>query len=161
MVNIPLLILSSVMMLVGLFGIFIPLIPGVPIVWLGFFIYAIGTGFRTISIPAVVILFVLTALTLVLDWVMPLLGLKKYKASNWSLLGSILGGIIGLIFFQIWGLILGPIVGAFLGELIARGELKLGLRAALATLVSTVISNLIKVALALIMIGYFIWSFFR
>jgi uncharacterized protein len=160
MVNIPLLIISSLLMLAGLFGILIPFIPGLPLVWLGFFIYAIGTGFETIPIPAVIIFFFLMAITLVLDFILPMLGLKKYKASNWSLLGSFLGFIIGVIFFNIWGVILGPIVGAFLGELIARGNLKLGLQAAWAALLSSIIGTLLKIVIALVTIGYFIWSFF-
>jgi uncharacterized protein YqgC (DUF456 family) len=160
MVNIPLLIISSLLMLVGLFGIIVPFVPGVPLVWLGFFIYAIGTGFHTIPIAAVVIFFVLMAITLTLDFIMPLLGLKKYKASNWSLLGSFLGFIIGVIFFNIWGVIFGPIVGAFLGELIAKGELKRGLQAALATILSSIVGSLLKIVVSLVMIGYFIWSFF-
>jgi uncharacterized protein len=160
MVNIPILVISSLLMLVGLCGIIIPVIPGVPLVWLGILIYAIATGFATIHVAAVVVFFVLTALTLSLDFLMPLLGLKKYKASNWAILGSFLGFIIGVIFFNIWGVIFGPIAGAFLAEMIAKGELKKGLQAALATLLSSIVGTLLKLVISLVMIGYFIWSFF-
>jgi uncharacterized protein len=160
MVNIPLLIISSLLMLAGLLGIIIPFIPGVPLVWLGLLIYAVGTGFHGIHVAAIVIFFVLMALTLALDFVMPLLGLKKYKASNWALLGSFVGFIIGVIFFNIWGVILGPIAGAFVAELIAKGELRGGLQAALATLLSSIVGTLLKIVVSVVMIGYFIWSFF-
>jgi uncharacterized protein YqgC (DUF456 family) len=148
-------------MLIGLAGIIVPVIPGVIIVWLGLFVYAIGTGFATISIPAVVIFFVLTALTFALDFVIPMLGMKKYRASNWALLGSFLGFIIGITVFGIWGLILGPIIGAFVAELIVRRNLKQGAQAALGSLLGTVVGTLLKLTLSLIMIGYFIWTFFQ
>jgi uncharacterized protein YqgC (DUF456 family) len=160
MVNIPLLIVSSLLFLVGLFGIIVPFVPGVPLVWLGLFIYSLGTGFKTIPIPAVVIFFFLMVLTVVLDFILPMVGLRRYKASNWSILGSFLGFIIGVIFFNIWGIILGPIVGAFVAELVAKRELGQGFRAALGVLLSSVIGTLLKIAISLIMIGYFIWSFF-
>jgi uncharacterized protein len=160
MVNVPLLIISSLLMLVGFFGIVIPFVPGVPLVWLGLFIYAIGTGFTSISILAVVIFFILMVITLVLDFIVPMLGVKKYKASNWSILGSFLGFIIGIVVFGFWGIILGPIAGAFLGELLAKGKFKQGLQAALGALLGSVIGTLLKVVISLVMIGYFIWSFF-
>jgi uncharacterized protein YqgC (DUF456 family) len=160
MLNIVLIIISSLLFLAGLFSIIVPFVPGVPLVWLGVFIYAIGTGFKTISIPAVVIFFFLMVLTLLLDFVLPLLGLKKYKASNWSMLGSFLGFILGVVFFNIWGAILGPIVGAFVAEIIAKRNFYKGFRAGLGVLISSVIGTLLKIVISLIMIGYFIWSFF-
>jgi uncharacterized protein YqgC (DUF456 family) len=160
MSNVILIVICSLLMVVGLFGIILPFIPGVPLVWLGLLIYAIATGFETVSILAVVIFFVLTVLTLVFDLVAPLVGLKKYRASNWSLLGAFLGFIVGIIFFNIWGVILGPIVGAFIAELIVRKDVNESLRAALAAFLGSVVGALIKILIALIMIGYFIYSFF-
>jgi uncharacterized protein YqgC (DUF456 family) len=161
MLNILFLIISSLLMLIGLAGVIIPVIPGVPLVWLGLFIYAIGTGFTSISITAVVIFFILMVITLALDFVVPMLGIKKYKASHWALLGSFLGFIIGITVFGFWGIILGPIVGAFVAELIAKGELKRGAQAALGALLGSVVGTLLKLTISMVMIGYFIWTFFR
>lgn len=158
--NIILLVISSLLMLVGFLGIVLPFIPGVPLVWLGIFIYAIFTGFESISILAVIIFFILMAFTLVLDFAAPLLGLKKFKASGWSMVGSLLGFIIGVIFFNIWGAILGPIIGAFTLEILTQRDLRKGSRAALGTLIGSILGVAIKLAIALVMIGYFIFTFF-
>jgi len=147
-------------MLIGLFGIVLPFIPGVPLVWLGLLVYAIGTGFETISTLAVIIFFILTALTLTFDFVAPLLGVKKYKASGWSILGAFLGFIAGVIAAGFWGVILGPVIGAFLGELVNKRDLKQGFQAALGAIAGSILGALLKVITALIMIGYFIISFF-
>lgn len=61
-------------MLVGLAGIFLPFIPGVPLAWLGLFIFAIGTGFERISIATTVIFFVVMLLTFAIDFFAPMLG---------------------------------------------------------------------------------------
>ncbi len=160
MINVVLLIISSLLMLVGLCGIILPFVPGIPLIWLGLFVYAIGTGFNQISILAVVIFFILTALTLALDFAAPMLGVKKYKASNWGLLGSFLGFIIGIITLGFWGIIFGPLLGAFLGELIAKKEPRQGFQAALGALLGSAVGFLLKAVVGLIIIGYFIYSFF-
>ncbi len=63
-------------MMVGLIGVVVPFLPGVPLAWLGFFIYALATGFVKISITATVIFSVLTLFTLSLDFLAPILGAK-------------------------------------------------------------------------------------
>ena len=47
--------ICSLLMLVGLVGVFAPILPGIPVAWLGFFIYAIGTGFERISVVTVIV----------------------------------------------------------------------------------------------------------
>jgi uncharacterized protein YqgC (DUF456 family) len=160
MENIALIVICSLLMLVGFLGIVLPFIPGVPLIWLGIFIYAIFTGFESISILAVVVFFILMALTLVLDFAGPLFGLKRYKASGWSMAGSLFGFIIGVIFFNIWGAILGPIIGAFAAEILVKKDIRKGSRAAFGAFIGTILGAIIKLVIALVMIGYFIFSFF-
>ena len=83
-------ILCSVLMLIGLLGVVLPGLPGVPLCWLGLFIYALGTGFERIPILTVVVFFVLMLLTLVLDFVAPMLGARKYRASKFGIFGAFL-----------------------------------------------------------------------
>ena len=153
-------VIGSILILVGLVGIFAPILPGIPIAWLGFFIYAIGTGFERISILTVVIFFVLMALILLLDLLAPALGAKKYKASKFGMLGAFLGSIIGLIAFGFLGIILGPIIGAFIFELIAKRKPDIAFKAALGTFVGFIVGALVKLVYILIMAGFFIASWF-
>ena len=115
-------VVCSILLIVGLVGALVPAIPGVPIAWLGFFIYAIVTGFVRISVVTVVIFFILMLLTLVLDFVAPMLGAKKYRASKLGIAGAFLGFVAGIFLLGFLGIIVGPLVGAFLGELIARSS---------------------------------------
>jgi uncharacterized protein YqgC (DUF456 family) len=154
-------IVCSLLMLVGLAGIILPYLPGLPMVWGGLLVYAITSQFQKVSIAAFVIFTVLTALTLLLDFLGPMIGLKKFQASKWSYLGSFIGFIVGVIFFNIWGVILGPLIGAFVVELIVRQNFVQSVKVTLGALLGQVLGNIIKIAIALAMIGYFVSSFFR
>jgi len=147
-------------MIVGLAGVVIPLLPGVPLAWLGLFIYAIVTGFERISILQTVLFFILMLFTLSLDFVAPMLGAKKYRASKWGIIGVFLGFIIGILLFAPWGIILGPFLGALLGELIASRETRRAFRVAIGAVIGFLAGNLLKVAVILIMMGFFISSLF-
>jgi len=153
-------ILCSVLMAVGLIGVFAPILPGIPLAWLGLFIYAIGTGFERISITTVIVFSVLAVLIMLLDFLAPILGAKKYKASKYGILGAFLGLMVGIIVFGFWGIILGPFIGAFSVELIAGRQPRGALKSAVGTFVGFVAGALMKVIFILIMSGFFIASWF-
>ena len=153
-------ILCSILMIVGLVGVFAPILPGIPLAWLGFFIYAIGTGFERISITLVVVFFVLMVLIMVIDFIAPMLGAKKYEASKYGIAGAFIGLIAGIIIFGFWGIILGPFIGAFIVELIVKRRPKGALKAAMGTFIGFLAGTLLKVIFILIMGGFFIASWF-
>ena len=154
-------VICSLLMLVGLVGVFAPILPGIPLAWLGLFIYAIGTGFERISVTTIIVFAAITALILLLDFLAPILGAKKFQASKYGVLGAFIGLIIGVIFFNIWGVIIGPFLGAFLFELLfARKQAKGALKAAFGTFIGYVVGALVKVIFICVMAGFFIVSLF-
>ena len=158
--TILLIILCSVLMVVGLAGVVLPILPGLPLSWLGLFIYALGTGFERISIATVVVFFILMILSLVLDFAAPMLGAKKYKASIYGILGALVGLIVGIIVLGFWGIIIGPFIGALLGELVVKRRPKQALGSALGTFLGFVAGTLFKIIVILVMAGFFIASLF-
>ena len=153
-------VICSLLMLVGLVGVFAPILPGIPLAWLGLFIYAIGTGFERISVTTIIVFAAITALILLLDFLAPILGAKKFQASKYGVLGAFIGLIIGVIFFNIWGVIIGPFLGAFLFEFLAKRKAKGALKAAFGTFVGYVVGALVKVIFICVMAGFFIVSLF-
>lgn len=154
-------IVSFLIMLAGLLGVILPFLPGVPLAWLGFFIFAVVTDFQKISINTVLIFSALSLLTLVLDLVLPLLGAKKYRASKWGIIGAFLGLFFGVSVFNIWGIILGPLSGAIIGELIAKKDSVQAARSALGTVVGFLTGALLKIVLIFVMMGFLIVSLFK
>lgn len=153
-------IICIILMLIGLLGIILPFLPGIPVAWLGLFIYAIGTGWERISVTVIIVFAVLTALSLLFDLIAPILGAKKYKASKWGILGTSIGLIAGVLIFNVWGIILGPLLGALIGELIAGKPTDQAFKSALGALVGFIFGSLIKIILILVMAGFFIVSLF-
>ena len=153
-------IISTIFILVGLVGIILPLLPGVPIAWLGLFIFAIGTGFERISIATTVVFLVIMLLTFAVDYLAPILGARRYKASKWGILGASVGTLIGIFTLGFWGIILGPFLGAILGELISGKEGAQALKIAIGTLIGTILGNLLKIIVVLVMLGFLIVSWF-
>jgi uncharacterized protein YqgC (DUF456 family) len=160
MVTVLFAVLGSVLILAGLIGVFTPIIPGVPLAWLGLFIYAIGTGFDRISIVTVVVFFVLMVIIMVLGFLAPMLGARKYRASKYGILGAFLGLVGGIIIFGFWGIILGPFIGAFSAELVVKRQARGAFRSAVGTFIGFVVGSLMKVIFILIMSGFFIASWF-
>lgn len=152
-------ILCSILMLVGLLGVVLPVIPGIPLSWLGLFIYAIGTGFERISVTTIIVFFIIMFISLAIDFLAPMLGAKKYKASKLGIFGAFAGITVG-IFFGIWGIILGPFVGALLGEFISGKKTKQAFSSALGTFIGMILGSLLKIIIILVMVGYFIASLF-
>src|SRR3989344_2375443 len=142
----------------GLLGVFLPFLPGVPIAWLGIFLYAYLTDFTAISLTAVMIFLALTVLTIILDFIAPIIGAKTYKASRYGIWGSFLGLTVGIFTLGPIGIIVGPFAGAFLGELLSRKEPKQALKSSFGTLVGFLAGALIKIIVILIMLGFLVYG---
>ncbi|MEK7641009.1 MAG: DUF456 domain-containing protein [Patescibacteria group bacterium] len=158
--EITLILVVIALLLVGLAGIFLPFLPGVPLAWLGIFIYAYAKDFTSISLKTVLIFLGLTAFTLVVDFAAPMIGAKKYHASKFGVLGSSIGLLIGLIVLGPIGIIAGPFLGALLGELAAGRKSQEAIHSAKGALIGFLAGSLIKMIIVLVMIGFFIAALF-
>jgi uncharacterized protein len=152
-----LIIFAFVMLLAGIITVFIPILPGAPLAWLGIFAYAYGTNFEKISGPAVALLGALALLTLVMDWFMPMLGVKGQGASRYAVWGALAGGLVGLFMLGPVGIIAGPFLGAFLGEYAFTMDPRKSFKSGMGTLVGFVVGSLLKVAIIFTMAFYFLY----
>ncbi len=153
-------IFSLLIMLVGLSGIILPIIPSTPLIWLGAFIYAIFDGFKSITWLLLLIFAALTALSLVLDYFGGIIGAKKFGATRWGIIGSIIGGIGGFFMGGIVGIIIGPFLGAVLLEIAFGKDFANAFKSGVGTLVGFIGGVISKLVIGVIMIGIFIWKVF-
>ena len=155
--NLLFLILSTVVMLTGLVGVFLPVLPGVPLVFAGAFIYAWSTGFQIITVGNLIFFAILTTIASAVDYIGGLITARKYGASKYGLIGGVLGGILGLIVLSIPGLIIGQLAGVILGELYFGKEMKESFTAGFAMFVGYILGSTVKVFFAgLIVIVFYI-----
>ena len=136
-------VLSAILILIGIVGSVLPVIPGPPLAWLGLLLLSFIQN-STLSVGFIVIMAAIMIVVTVLDFLIPIWGTKKFGGSKAGVTGSTLGLVIGL-FFGPPGIILGPFVGAFLGEIIANGtELKLALKSATGSFIGFLLSTGLK-----------------
>jgi uncharacterized protein len=147
-------LLAGVLVVIGLAGTILPVIPGALLVFGGLFLAAWVDGFARVGWIPLSIIGVLGAFSFVVDFVASLLGAKRVGASPLALLGATLGGIGG-IFLGIAGMILGPFVGAVAGELLARGGPAKAAKVGLGTWLGLLAAAIAKVFLAFMMIAAF------
>jgi uncharacterized protein YqgC (DUF456 family) len=153
-------VLAVVLVIVGLAGTVLPVIPGALLIFAGLALAAWADGFAHVGTGALVIIGVLGALSFVADFVASLLGAKRVGASTLALVGAAVGGIAG-IFLGLPGLILGPFAGAVLGELLARRKLRQAAKVGFGTWLGLAAAAVAKVVIAFAMIATFLgfWLF--
>jgi uncharacterized protein YqgC (DUF456 family) len=139
----------------GLIGLFLPVLPGAPLIFAGLVIAAWAEDFHYAGLWTVVLLAILTLLTLAVDFWATIFGAKKFGASKRAVIGALIGLVIG-IFLGFPGIIFGPFIGAVVGELSAQKDLKQATRAGIGATIGLVLGAAIKLALALTMIGVFL-----
>jgi len=152
-------VLAIALILVGVVGTFLPVIPGVAFVFGGMLLAAWIDDFQRIGRVTLAILGVLTALSFLADILSSLLGAKRVGASRLALVGSAIGALVGL-FFGFVGILLGPFIGAFVGELMAQRKLGDAARVGIGTWVGLAIGALAKIALVFAMLAVFIAAYF-
>jgi uncharacterized protein len=150
--------LSVGLILLGLAGTVLPVLPGTLLVWGGIFLGAWIDDFARVSVTTVVVISVLGLLAWGLDYAAGLLGAKKAGASKQALLGAALGTVIGL-FMGLVGVLFMPLVGAALGEYVARKDQARAMKVGVSTWVGIMLGLLAKVVLSFIMVGIFIAAF--
>jgi uncharacterized protein YqgC (DUF456 family) len=144
-------------MLTGLAGVFLPVLPGVPLVFAGAFIYAWSTNFQIITIGNLIFFAVLTAIASAVDYIGGLITARKYGASKYGLIGGVLGGVLGLVAFSIPGLIIGQLAGVILGELYFGKQVKDSFTSGFAMFVGYILGSTLKIFFAgLIVIVFYI-----
>ena len=148
---------ALVLMAVGLFGTFLPGIPGAPLILIAAIGHKIYFGPHSASYFALGIMIFFMVLSLVLDFLASVLGAKKLGATWRGMVGAVIGGMVGL-FFSLPGLILGPLLGAFLFEFAAGREWRESAKAGGGALLGLALGTLGKVVCCVVMIGVFTLS---
>ena len=72
-------VICAILILISLVGSILPILPGIPLAWVGLFIYALGTGFQKISVVVTIVFFFITVGTMVLGYFAPMLGAKNIR----------------------------------------------------------------------------------
>jgi uncharacterized protein YqgC (DUF456 family) len=147
---------GGILLLAGVLGCFLPVLPGPPLAFVGLLLQQLKSSPPFSTRFMVVFLLIAIAIT-ILDYVIPVYGTKKFGGSKYGVWGSTLGLLVGLFLGPI-GIILGPFVGALIGELIAAADPAHALRAATGSFIGFLAGTFLKLIACLVMVGYWINS---
>jgi hypothetical protein len=129
-VEVLIIILGFIFALIGIAGCVLPAIPGPPLSYLALIFLSYAKNWKPFSQTFLIVTAILAIILVVLDYILPAIGAKKYGASKLGIVFSVIGMIIGFIFLPPFGVFIGAFSGAVVGEILAgkRGEsaLKVG-----------------------------------
>ena len=145
---------AAILVVLGVLGTVLPVLPGSLLVFGGLFLAAWAQDFTRVGLWGLAIIGALMALSFAVDFIASVAGAKRVGASPKALIGAGIGGLIG-VFFGLPGILLGPFIGAVLGELIARGGFAQAARVGVGTWLGLLFAAVAKLVIAFLMIGTF------
>ncbi len=111
-------ILSLILLITGILGTFLPVLPGLLLSICGLLIYKFGTN-TEMSMIYIWIFALLTLVSMVINYIIPAKVTKKYGGTRWGSIGSVIGTFVGMFFIPIpFGFLIGMFLGVFVGELL-------------------------------------------
>lgn len=111
-------LLCIILLIVGILGTVLPVLPGLLLSLCGLLIYKFGTD-APLSMAYIWIFVFLTAISIVLNYVIPAKTTLKYGGTRWGSIGSIIGTIAGMFLIPVpFGFLIGMFLGVFVGELL-------------------------------------------
>lgn len=153
--DIFLIIISLLFMILGIAGSFLPVLPGPLTSWVGLLILHF-TDAVPMNRTFLIITFSIAMAIWILDYIIPVIGTKRFGGSKAGIIGTSIGLIVGLIAPIPGGIIIGPFCGALIGELLNKSDFKKAMKAAIGSFLGFLASTFIKFIVAIIYFGFYI-----
>ena len=158
--NAALIVIGLILAIAGMVGCILPIIPGPILSFAALLLLSWVKNWQIFSQTFLIVMAMLTALLIILDYVAPALGAKKYGASRYGLWGSAIGMITGIFFIPPWGMIVGAFVGAMVGELASGKSGRKALRAGWGILIGNILGIGLKLAFTAVVLFYYVKEMF-
>lgn len=152
--DIALYTLAALLILGGLAGSVLPMLPGIPMVFGGIWLAAAVDGYRHLGVWWLLIIGAIGVLGVIVDFIAGTLGARRVGASTRALWGATIGTIVGM-FFGIPGLLFGPFVGAIAGELSSGNSVLRSAHVGVGTWLGLLFGTVLKLVLSFLMVGLF------
>jgi uncharacterized protein YqgC (DUF456 family) len=155
--DIALLIFGFLLMLVGIIGSFLPVLPGPTVSWIGLLLLyltkVVPDDWVFLGITLVIALVVFA-----LDYIIPAVGTKKFGGTRAGMIGTTLGLLVALFVPVLGplGIIIWPFVGALVGELMNKADKKTATKAAFGSFIGFLTGTFLKFVVTVVFLGLFI-----
>jgi uncharacterized protein len=150
---------AVVLMLVGIVGAVVPFLPGVPLVLVGVYVYALGTGMDAGIGPGHLAVFtLLVAAAMAASMLANMVGVRVAGGSRAAMLGAIVGLLVGLFVGGPIGLLVGPFVGAVAFEVLTGRAARQALRSGTGAAVGLLLGRVAELSIAIGLSAWFVVS---
>lgn len=146
---------GSALMILGIIGCFLPVIPGPPTSYIGLLLLHFS-NYAEFSFDFLLVMGAIAVIVTIMDYIVPVWGTKKFGGSKAGMWGAAIGLVLGLIFLPPLGIIVGPFAGAVIGEALTGKDAASSFRAGLGSLLGLMIGIGLKLAASIAMTYYFI-----
>jgi uncharacterized protein len=163
MLDILLYLCAFSLLILGIVGAFLPVLPGPPLSYVGILLIHFSSK-HTYTNEFLWTYGIIMVVITIADYVLPSWGTKKFGGTKYGMWGAAIGLLLGLIIYAPIGIFVGPFAGAYLAELINNKEYKDALRSAFGSFLGIVFGVFLKFVFAIVMlfngIYWMIASFF-
>lgn len=153
--SILLLVAAVILVISGLAGLVLPVLPGSLLLFLGLLLAAWAEDFAYIGGWTITILALLMIVSYAADFLAGALGAKQAGASRRATVGAMIGAVIG-IFFGFVGIIIGPFIGAFIGQITVKKDVQNASLVGFGAWIGLLLGTAVKVAVGIAMISIYI-----
>lgn len=144
-------------MILGILGSFLPVLPGPPLSWIGLLLLTL-----TEAVPDdwwfLGITLVIALIAVAMDYLVPVMGTKKFGGSKAGMIGTTIGLIVAIVFpvFGLFGIVIWPFIGALVGEVVNKADKKTAFKAAFGSFIGFLTGTLLKFIVCIVYMGFFI-----
>ncbi len=151
--------LALLVMLVGLFGLVVPVFPGIVVIWLAALGYGLAAGFGRLGAVLFAIISLLMIAGILADNFLMGARARQSGASWWSIGGALLAGVVGTLVFPPVGGLIGALAVLLLIEYVRAGDWEQALEASKGLALGCGWAFVVRFVLGLVMIGlWVVWA---
>lgn len=152
-------VLGGILIILGIIGCIVPMLPGVPFSYAGIILLHLTSRVQ-FSTEFLILWGIIVVAVQLLDYYIPIWGTQKFGGGSKGAWGSAIGVVVGFFVLPPWGIIIFPFVGAVLGELIDEKEPKVALKAGFGAFIGFLAGTLLKLIVAVALAFYFFKEIF-
>jgi len=158
--DILIIIIAALLLLTGIAGSVLPVLPGLPLSWLGLVLIKFTDNFSdNISWEKIIWAGVIVLIVSLIDSFLPVMATKKFGGGRLVTIGASIGLVLGFMMGFV-GVFIGPFIGAFVGGMLEGQKFNLSFRQALATFAGFFVGIVLKLICGGVLAIFFIAALF-
>lgn len=149
--------LAGILMLVGILGSFLPMLPGIPVSWGGLLLLHF-TSVIPMNYTYLGFTLLITIIIFALQYAIPALGTKYLGGSKKGMFGATIGLFVGIFIPIPFAILIAPFVGAYIGEILNKANSRTALKAASGSFIGLLASTFMEFVVTAIFLLLYIWK---